>query len=586
MTAKKSTRKRKKKVKDDKEIFEKWILSKPWTRFYDEGTPETIDIPVIPLYKFLDDANEIGPDHVALFFMGKKVTYRELHNDSEKFANILQSEFGIEKGDVVALYLPNCPQFAIAYYGVLKAGAVVSPMNPLYTGREVAYQLKDSGAKILVAIDLFKDNVEKALEEVDVEAVIYTGLEDYLPSLKGFIYKTFMKKVKVKYDNKKFFSFKQLMNKAEAKAERPPIDPKEDLAALMYTGGTTGIPKGAMLTHYNLVSNVYQIDSWLFRGRKKKDVYVGLLPWYHIYGQTTVLHSAIFCVATIIVFPRLDLKELLSEIQKHKANVFHGVPTLYSLLISHEDIKKYDLSSIEACVSGAAPLPVAVAERFEELTGGRLREGYGLTETSPVTHVNPIYGKYKVGSIGVPVPNTLAGIADPDKPIFLPPGEIGELVVAGPQVMKGYYNKPEENDAAFFEKYGYIWFRTGDMAKMDEEGYFYIVERKKDLIKYKGYSVYPREVEEVLYKHEAIQDAAVVGIPDEKVGEIIKAYIVLKKEYVGKITEDEIIKYLRENLASYKVPKIIEFRDTLPKSPVGKILRRVLREEEIKKMGG
>lgn len=570
---------------DDKDIFEKYILNRPWVKFYDEGTPENVEIPEIPLYQHLDDAYKIGPDHPALIFLGRKITYRELHEHSERFGRALHDKFNIKKGDKIALYLPNCPQFAIAYYGGIKIGGVITPMNPLYSAREIAHQIGDSGAKILVALDLFKDNVEKALKDVDIDAVVYTGIDDYMSSFKGWIYRTFMKKVKVEIDNRKFFSFKDLINSYPPDAPRPEINPKEDLVALMYTGGTTGVPKGAMLTHYNLVANVRQIDSLLFRGRKKVDIYVGILPWYHIYGQTTVLHSAVYSVATIIIFPKLDLKELLEAIQKYKANVFHGVPTLFSLLINYKDISKYDLRSIEACISGAAPLPKAVAERFEEITGGRLREGYGLTETSPVTHVNPIYGKYKIGSIGLPIPNTLAAIADPEKPIFLPPGEVGELVISGPQVMKGYYNMPEENEKVFFEKYGYKWLRTGDMAKMDEEGYFYIVERKKDLIKYKGYSVYPREIEEVLYKHEAVAEAAVIGIPDPKVGEIVKAFVVLKEKYRGKVTEEDIRKYLEENLAKYKVPKIIEFRDSLPKSTVGKILRRVLREEELRKMG-
>ena len=567
----------------DKEIFEKYIQSKIWVKNYDEETPEEIDTPEIPLYKLLDNAYELGPNHPALIFMGNKITYKELYMDSERFGNVLKVKFGVEKDDKIALYLPNCPQFVIAYYGGIKAGGIITPMNPLYTAREVAYQLKDSGAKIIVALDLFKDNVERALEDTDLEAVIYTGIEDYLPFFKGWIYKTFMKKVKISIDNKKRYAFKSLIENADTKLTRPEINPREDLVALMYTGGTTGVPKGAMLTHYNLVSDVYQIDAWLFRGRKRVDRYVGILPWYHIYGQTTVLHSAINSVATIIVFPKFDVKELLEGVQKYKCNVFHGVPTIYSLLINYPDISRYDLSSIEACVSGAGPLPVAVAKKFEEITRGRIREGYGLTETSPVTHVNPIYGKYKFGSIGIPIPNTLAAIADPDKAILLPPKEVGELVISGPQVMKGYYNMPEENKAVFFEKYGYKWLRTGDVAYMDEEGYFYIVERKKDMIKYKGYSVYPRELEEVLYSYEAVSEAAVVGIPDEKVGEIIKAFVVLKDEFKNKVSKEDILKYMKENLAPYKIPKEIEFRDSLPKSTVGKILRRVLREEEIKK---
>ena len=570
-------------TRDDKEIFEKWILAKPWLKNYDEGTPHEIDVPERPLYSILDDSYSIAKDHTALIFMGRKVSYEELYISSEKFAYILQRKFGVEKGDKVALYLPNTPQFVISYYGALKAGAVVTPASPLYTAEELSRQLNNSEAKVLVAIDLFTDNVEKAVKDSGVEKVVYTGIDDYLPGVKAFIYRTFMKKVKPKIDNDVRFQFKKLLAETDGKAEKPDIDPKEDLAALMYTGGTTGIPKGAMLTHYNIYSNILQIDAWLFRGRKKQDVFVGLLPWFHIYGQTAVMNFGIFSAGTIIVIPKLDIKDLLNSIQKYKANVFHGVPTLYAYLINYPEISKYDLRSIEACISGAAPLPVSVAEKFEEITGGKLREGYGLTETSPVTHVNPIYGKYKFGSIGLPVPNTLAAIADPEKDVFLPPGEVGELVVTGPQVMKGYYKMEEENRQVFFEKYGYRWFRTGDMAKMDEEGYFYIVDRKKDLIKYKGYSVYPREIEEVLYRHEAVKEAAVIGVPHEEYGEVVKAFIVLKDEYKGRVSEEDIIKYAREHLAPYKVPKIVEFRDELPKSAVGKVLRRVLREEELKR---
>ena len=570
----------------DKEIFEKWILSKPWIKFYDKETPKEVEIPEIPLYELLDNAYKIGADHVAMIFLGNKIKYRDLHIDSEKFGNMLVNKFSVKKGDKIALYLPNSPQFAVVFYGIIKVGGIATPMNPLYTAREVAYQIKDSGARILIALDLFKDHVENALREVDLDAVIYTGIDDYLPPLKAWIYRNFMKKVKAPIDNIKRFRYKDLLREAEAEAPRQDIDPKKDPVALMYTGGTTGIPKGAVLTHYNIVSNLVQIDSWLFRGRKKYDKYVGILPWYHIYGMTTVLHSAIYSVGTIVIFPKFDIKEILEGIQKYKTNVFHGVPTIYSVLVNYPEINKYDLRSIEACVSGAGPLPVAIAKKFEEITGGRIREGYGLTETSPVTHVNPIHGKYKFGSIGLPVPNTLAAIADPEKPIFLEPGKTGELVISGPQVMKEYYNRPDDNKSIFFEKYGYRWLRTGDIAYMDKEGYFYIVDRKKDLIKYKGYSVYPREIEEVLYHHEAIAEAAVVGVPDEKVGERIKAFIVLKNEYRNRVSEEDIKDFLRKQLAPYKMPKEIEFRDSLPKSAAGKILRRLLREEEIKRLEG
>lgn len=575
----------------DYEVFEKYYASRPWLKFYDKkakgasiDVPEEISIPEYPLYKILDDAYNKDPNHVALIFMGKKITYRELHEDSERFARVLLDKFNFKKGDRLALFLPNTPHFPVAFFGCIKLGGIIVPINPLSTAREIAYVVRTSGARILIALDLLKDHVEGALKEVEVDAVIYAGIEDYLPPLKAFIYKSFMKKVKAPIDRVKRFSFKELMKGVEAKAPRAEINPKEDLVALMYTGGTTGIPKGAMLTHHNVLSNLYQIDAWYFQGRTKNR-FVGLLPWFHIYGLTTVLLFGIFNLGTVVAFPRLNLKEVLEAIQKYKLNVFHGVPTIYSLINAFPEVKKYNIKSIEACISGAAPLPAAVARKFEELTGGKLREGYGLTETSPVTHVNPIDGRYKYGSIGLPIPNTMAAIADPEKPIFLPPNQVGEIVVAGPQVMKGYYNMPEENKMAFFEKYGYRWFRTGDLGYMDEEGYFYVVDRKKDLIKYKGYSVYPREVEEVLYAHEAVLDAAVIGVPDEKVGERVKAFIVLKDAYKGKIKEEDIVNYLKDKLAEYKIPKEIEFRDSLPKSAAGKILRRVLREEEVKKLG-
>lgn len=570
---------------DDKEIFEQYIASKPWLKIYDPDVPHEIDIPEIPLYKILDDTYSRYADHTAFIFLGRQVSYKEFFEASERFGRALVDKFNVKKGEVIAIYLPNCPQFAIAYYGIIKVGGVVTPVNPLYTARELTHQINDSNASILIALDLFKDNVEEAVKNTNLKAVIYTGVEDYLPGIKAFLYKAFKKKVKVSTDGEFYYSFKTLLATHEPNAPRPEINPKDDVAALMYTGGTTGVPKGAMITHYNFISNIYQIDAWYMRGTKGRERYIGLLPWYHSYGQTAVLHAAIFRAATIIILPKFDMKELLTSIQKYKADIFHGVPTIYSLLINYPDVKKYDLTSIAACISGAGALPVAVAERFESITGGKIREGYGLTETTPVTHVNPIFGKNKFGSIGVPVPNTLAAIADTEKPIFLKPGEIGELVISGPQVMKGYYNMPEENKAVFFEKYGYRWFRTGDIAYMDEEGYFYIVERKKDMIKYKGHSVYPREIEEVLYKHEAVAEAAVIGIPDPETGERIKAFIVLKDEYKGKVSAEDILKYLKNNLAPYKVPKEIEFRDSLPKSTVGKILKRVLREEEIKKRG-
>ncbi len=568
------------------DVFKNYIEPRIWTKNYDPDVPKSLSIPVKPLYSILDESAEKYGGHTAVIFYGKKITYSELLELSKRFAKALQEEMGIGKGDTVALVLPNSPQFIIAYYGALRIGATVSPANPLYTPRELRHHFTTSEAKVVVALDIFKDKVEEAAEDTQVERIVYTGVEDYLPSLAKLVYSMKTKKPKIIYDDRRTYSFKQLVQRNPPTGLREPkIDPKEDIAALMFTGGTTGVPKAAMLTHYNILSNVYQIDAWWKPGRKAVDRLIAVLPWFHIYGQTAVLHLGIFRAATLIVYARFDLERIMKDIAKYKANIFHGVPTIYSLIVNHPKVEKFNLRSLEVCISGAAPLPVAVAEKFEKLTGAKLREGYGLTETSPVTHVNPIYGKYKYGSIGLPVPETLAAIADMEKPVLLPPGEIGELVISGPQVMKGYYKRPEENRKVFFECCGRRWLRTGDVAKMDEEGYFYIVERAKDVIKYKGYSVFPREIEEVLYRHECVAEAAVIGVPDPTVGERIKAFVVLKPECKGKIKEEDIVNFAREYLAPYKVPKEVEFRDELPKSAAGKILRRLLREEELKKRG-
>ncbi len=562
------------------EAYEKYA-AKPWLKNYDEGVPPEIEIPNKPLYWVLEQAAEQFPDRTALYFLGTKVSYRELLDSAKRFASYLKSK-GVGKGDVVGLFLPNSPMFAIAYYGTLMAGATVSPMNVLYSPSEIRHQLENNQAKILVAIDTFKDKVDAGVPD-NVKEIVWTGIQDYLSGIKGFLYKLKYKPPKI-VEDKRNKLLKNILKTHQPIDKPAEVDPENDIAALMYTGGTTGVPKGAELTHRNLLANVLQIDAWYKRGVKGKDVFVGALPWFHIYGQTTVLNTGIYRAATILVFPRWDVKNVMKEIAKHKANIFHGVPLMYISIINHPEVKKFDLTSLEACISGAAPLPVAVARKFEELTGAKLREGYGLTETSPVTHVNPILGKAKAGSIGIPVPSTIAAVADPEAPVILPPGEVGELVISGPQVMKGYHNMPKENEKVFFECCGRRWVRTGDMAKMDEEGYFYIVDRKKDIIKYKGYSVFPREIEEVLYKHKCVQEAAVIGVPHPEYFEYPKAFIVLKPECKGKVTEQDIIEYARQHLAPYKVPKAVEFKEDLPKSAVGKILRRMLREEELKKL--
>lgn len=560
-------------------IYEAYA-SRPWVKNYDEGVPHEVEVPEVPLYQFLLDSAQSFPDRTALIFYGKQVSYRELENSARRFARFL-SELDIGRGDVVGIFLPNSPQFAITYYGALMAGATVSPINVLYGAKEINRQLKDNKARVLVAIDLFRDKVEQGAPD-SVEKIVWTGVQDYLPGILSFLYKVKEKPPKIQEEGRNVL-LRSVLSGYEPLASLAKVNPREDVAALMYTGGTTGVPKGAELTHYNLVANVIQIDAWYKRGTKGKDVMIGALPWFHIYGQTAVLNAGVYRAATIVVFARWETEKVMKAIEKYKANLFHGVPLMYSMIVNHPKVKRFNLRSLEACISGAAPLPVALAQRFEELTGAKLREGYGLTETSPVTHVNPILGKAKKGSIGLPVPSTIAAVADMEAPRLLPPGETGELVVSGPQVMKGYYNMPEENEKVFFDCCGLRWLRTGDIAYMDEEGYFYIVDRKKDIIKYKGYSIFPREIEEVLYKHPCILEAAVVGSPHPEYFEVPKAFIVLKPECKGKVGEADIIEWAKKELSPIKVPKIIEFRDELPKTAVGKILRRVLREEEWRK---
>lgn len=572
---------------ESREVFEKYIATRPWAKNYDEGVPIEVDIKPEPLYVYLDRAASNG-GRAAYIYFGGKVNYKTLAEHSDRVAKALE-EAGVHKGDVVALYMPNHPAFAVAFYAAMKIGAIVTPMNPLYTPGEVVRQARDASAKVLFTADVLYDKVVKAVEEYRFEKVYVVEMTEYMPGWLKPLAKRQLRPPRIKYGGV-YVPYRDLI-RYERKVNRAAIRPEEDLAALMYTGGTTGVPKGAEITHANISANLQQIKPFYDVVRRAKGlppnepmVLVGVLPWYHIYGQITVMHYAIFEGHTVLVYPRFDLKRIMSDIGKYKASVFHGVPTIYNAIINSPDARKYDLRSLAFCISGAAPLPVEVAKKFEELTGAPLREGYGMTETAVVTHLNPLLnGKHKPGSIGLPIPNTYAAIADLDKPVLLPPGQTGELVVSGPQVMKGYHNKPEENEAAFFNCCGLKWFRTGDVAYMDEEGYFYIVDRKKDMIKYKGYSVFSREIEEVLYQHPCVKEAAVIGVPDQEAGEIPKAYIVLKEECRGKVGPEDIIKWSSERLAPYKRPRLVEFRDELPKTAVGKILKRALKEESLKR---
>ncbi|RKQ37949.1 long-chain-fatty-acid--CoA ligase [Oceanobacillus halophilus] len=556
--------------------------NKRWHNHYPNEIPTSIEYVEKPLQVFLEESVQRHGEEKAIHFMGKEMTYNEVYSQSQKMANYLQS-LGLNKGDKVAIMLPNSPQSVIGYYGTLMAGGVVVQTNPLYTERELEFQLIDSEAKFIICLDILVPRVTNVRGRTHLEHTIVTGIKDYLPFPKNLIYPFIQKReynmvVKVE-QTEDTHVWKHLMEMAATDYLEPEIKPKEDLALLQYTGGTTGNPKGVMLTHYNLVSNVQMCEAWLYKTKDSRQSTLAVLPFFHVYGMTTVMNFSVMQGSKMILMPKFNPNDVLKTISKEKPTLFPGAPTIYIGLLNHPDLHKYDLSSIEACISGSAPLPHEVQEQFEKVTGGRLVEGYGLTESSPVTHANFVWNKRVNGSIGVPWPDTDAKIFRADTDLEEADiGEVGELAVKGPQIMKGYWKNPEETEKVLKDG----WLFTGDLGYMDEDGYFYIVDRKKDMIIAGGYNIYPREVEEVLYEHEAIQEAVVAGIPDPYRGETVKAYVVLKEG--SNVTEDELNAFARENLAAYKVPRIYEFRSELPKTAVGKILRRRLVDEEKEKL--
>src|SRR5690625_2457672 len=555
---------------------------KPWLQHYPAEIPSTVDFDEKPLYSFLLESGKRYKEKKALHFMGKEISFSELMLRAKQMANFLQSK-GLKKGDRVASMLPNSPQAVITYYGTMMAGGVVVQVNPLYTERELEYQVKDSGAKFIVCLDILLPRVSNVREKTDLEHAIVTRISDFLPFPKNLIYPFIQKRqynmvVKVE-ESEDTHVWKTIFENVSEDYEKIEIDPKEDLALLQYTGGTTGKPKGVMLTHYNLVANVQMCTSWLYKLEDNREVVLGVLPFFHVYGMTTVMNLSIMYGAKMILLPKFEAEEVLKTIQKLKPTLFPGAPTIYIGLINHPNLEKYDLSSIEACTSGSASLPVEVQQRFEKVTGGRLVEGYGLTETSPVTHANFIWDKRINGSIGVPWPNTEAQIVKEGTTEGLPVGEVGEIAVKGPQVMKGYWNREEDTKKVLKDD---GWLLTGDMGRMDEEGFFYIEDRKSDMIIAGGFNIFPREVEEVLFEHTGIQEAAVIGVPDSYRGETVKAVIVPKQGQT--LDEKELDRYCRKNLTPYKVPRIYEFRDELPKTIIGKVLKRQLIEESIEAM--
>jgi long-chain acyl-CoA synthetase len=555
--------------------------NKPWLSFYPDEIPRTISYEKKPLHHFLKKAAQTKKESKALSFYGNEMNYSQLYRETCALANELTS-LGLAKGDKIAIMLPNCPQAVISYYAVLMIGAVVVQTNPTYVERELRYQMNDSQAKAIICLDLLYPRVQKVKADTMLQHVIVTGMKDYLPFPKNMLYPIKQKKdygiiVHIEYSSR-VHAFKTLIKSGSTNEINVDIDPEKDLALLQYTGGTTGFPKGVMLTHFNLVANTEQAQKWLYKIKPGKERILAILPFFHVYGMTVVMNLAVMTRSTMILLAKFDPTETLKTITKQKPTLFPGAPTIYIALLNHPQISKFDLSSINACISGSAPLPVEVQEKFEKVTGGRLVEGYGLTEASPVTHSNLLWGHRVKGSVGLPWPDTEAVILSPESKEPIPAGQIGELAVKGPQVMKGYWNRQEETEKTFHDG----WLLTGDLGYVDKDGYFYIVDRKKDMIIAGGYNIYPREVEEVLYEHESVLEAVVVGVSDDYRGETVKAFIVLKEGH--SCSEEQLNEYCRNNLASYKVPRLYEFRKELPKTTIGKILRRVLVEEEENKV--
>ncbi|WP_291325992.1 long-chain fatty acid--CoA ligase [Desulfovibrio sp. UCD-KL4C] len=553
---------------------------RPWLDYYDPEVPKNLDFNYYPLFEYLDKTAEKWPKRKAIEFQNWSITYEKLKNYAEVMAANLRKS-GIETGDRVALMLPNTPQMIISYWAILKAGGVVTMTNPLYMETEIVHQLNDSGAKFIITIDMLWPKLNKLRDKLPIQKYFITKISDTLKFPLKHLYD--LKRLrdksapKVPYNNSSVLKWRTLLEGKETYSA-PTIRPLEDTALLQYTGGTTGLSKGCKITHANLGSNIQQFHAMLHKLGREQEIVLGILPYFHIYGLTVCINYSTSLGATMVPFPRYVPLDVLKAMHKLKPTLFPGAPSLYMSLLQQKELTRFDIASIKYCVSGSSPMPVEAIKQFNSVFGSTIVEGFGLTEASPVTHLNPLDGKKKPGSIGVPVPGTDAAIVDMEVgSIPLAPGKMGELIVRGPQVMKGYYNKPDETAGAIRNG----WLYTGDIAYMDEEGYFYIVDRKKDMIISSGYNIYPREVDEVLYEHPKIQEAVAVGLPHKTRGEIVKIYIVLKEGQ--SMDRTEIIAYCREKLAGYKVPRQVEFRKELPKTMVGKVLRRALREEEMNK---
>lgn len=551
------------------------MSSKPWVSNYDEGVPASIEYPKITAVELFERSAKAYPDKPCTIFKGAVITYREMDEITDRLAAGLH-QLGVRKGDRVGVFIPNTPQFVITYYALLKIGAVVVATNPLYTQREIVYQVNDAGVEIMILMTNNYETVKEIQDQTKIKQLVVTNIKEALPPVLRILF-TLAKEKKAGFraklrDNDVWM--KDLIQQSKPE-DKPDVDLSyQDTALFQYSGGTTGLSKGVIATHYNLVANTYQIDGWNPNSISGGETFLMAIPLYHAYGMVAGLNYGIKLGAAFVMVPDpRDTLDVLTNAVKYKTTIYPGVPAMYNAINNHPDAQsgKYDISTIKVCISGSAPLMRETKERFEEITGGKLVEGYGLSETPVATHCNPIMGLNKTGSIGMPLPDVDCRIVDLDDGVTdLEPGEIGELIIKGPQVMKGYYNMPTETANALRDG----WLYTGDIAHMDEDGYFYIVDRKKELIKPGGFQVWPREVEEVISGHPAVLEVGVAGIPDPDSGEAVKAWVVVKEGQ--SLTAEEVIEWCKKDLAGFKVPKQVEFRDELPKTTVGKILRREL----------
>lgn len=555
-----------------------------WHQFYDDGVPASIDFEDLTVPRFLErSAAEYG-DAIAVIFMNSRLTYRQLKEEVDRFATAM-ADLGVGKDTKVAIQLPNLPQTVIAYYATLSLGAQAVMTNPLYVEREIEHQWNDAGCSLAVVADfLFESRLKAIRDALPIENYVIASISEYMRFPLNLLAPLKLKRadppLMAKVEPGVGIHFMRKLIRAT-----PPNPPKvdiaiDDIAVLQYTGGTTGLSKGAMLTHRNLSYNVQQVSAWFTDAQRGEEVFLAALPYFHVFGMTISMNYPVSVAAAMVLMPNpRDIPQIVKNIARHRVTVFPAVPTMFNAINNSPKVGNIDLTSVKSCFSASAPLPTDVCERFENMTGATIVEGYGLTETSPVSSVNPLKGKRKPGSVGIPVPETDVRIVDlEDGTTEMPTGNEGELIIKGPQVMKGYWKRPDATKDMIMDG----WLYTGDIAVADEDGYFFIVGRKKDMILASGYNVYPDEVDGVLVAHPAVLEAATIGVPDERRGETVKSFVVLAEGRTA--TAEELIEYCRKELAAYKIPRRIEFRDELPKGGKLQILRTELRDQELAKL--